>query len=127
MNTKDTISAYQFIHIWCSNVHVSSEWNIKYVLFFQLQIWISNGGIADIFTVFAKTEVVDKDGEFKDKITAFIVERAFGGITNGKAEDKLGIRGSNSKNYIDIIVEFASANCLLNLKSNSNAFVNNFF
>ncbi|XP_060095830.1 complex I assembly factor ACAD9, mitochondrial-like [Heteronotia binoei] len=60
------------------------------------KIWISNGGIADIFTVFARTEVVDKDGATKDKITAFIVERNFGGITNGKPEDKLGIRGSNT-------------------------------
>lgn len=60
------------------------------------KIWISNGGIADIFTVFARTEIVDKDGAVKDKITAFIVERAFGGITNGKPEDKLGIRGSNT-------------------------------
>lgn len=32
----------------------------------------------------------------KDKITAFIVERAFGGVTSGKPEDKLGIRGSNT-------------------------------
>lgn len=32
-----------------------------------------------------------------EKITAFIVERAFGGITNGPPEDKLGIRGSNSE------------------------------
>ncbi|XP_034962168.1 complex I assembly factor ACAD9, mitochondrial isoform X1 [Zootoca vivipara] len=60
------------------------------------KIWISNGGIADIFTVFGRTEVVDKDGAVKDKITAFIVERAFGGVTNGKPEDKLGIRGSNT-------------------------------
>ena len=35
-------------------------------------------------------------GETKDKVTAFIVERDFGGITSGKPEDKLGIRGSNS-------------------------------
>ncbi|XP_078065808.1 complex I assembly factor ACAD9, mitochondrial isoform X1 [Mustelus asterias] len=60
------------------------------------KIWISNGGIADIFTVFARTEVVDKDGNTKDKITAFVVEREFGGITSGKPEDKLGIRGSNT-------------------------------
>uniref|UniRef100_A0A8C5QPV0 Acyl-CoA dehydrogenase family member 9 n=1 Tax=Leptobrachium leishanense TaxID=445787 RepID=A0A8C5QPV0_9ANUR len=60
------------------------------------KIWISNGGLAEIFTVFARTEVVDKDGTTKDKITAFIVERAFGGVTHGKAEDKLGIRGSNT-------------------------------
>ncbi|XP_078517563.1 complex I assembly factor ACAD9, mitochondrial [Lissotriton helveticus] len=60
------------------------------------KVWISNGGLADIFTVFARTEVLDKDGSVKDKITAFIVERAFGGVTNGKPEDKLGIRGSNT-------------------------------
>lgn len=47
--------------------------------------------------MFAKTEVVDSDGSVKDKITAFIVERDFGGVTSGKPEDKLGIRGSNSK------------------------------
>ena len=33
----------------------------------------------------------------KDKVTAFVVEREFGGITSGKPEDKLGIRGSNSE------------------------------
>ncbi|XP_068107935.1 complex I assembly factor ACAD9, mitochondrial [Hyperolius riggenbachi] len=60
------------------------------------KIWISNGGLAEIFTVFARTDVVDKDGTTKDKITAFIVERAFGGVTHGKPEDKLGIRGSNT-------------------------------
>ncbi|KAJ0023932.1 hypothetical protein NQD34_003831 [Periophthalmus magnuspinnatus] len=59
------------------------------------KIWISNGGFADIMTVFARTEVEEK-GVKKDKITAFIVERAFGGITSGKPEDKLGIRGSNT-------------------------------
>ncbi|KAM5292131.1 complex I assembly factor ACAD9, mitochondrial-like [Ctenodactylus gundi] len=60
------------------------------------KVWITNGGLANVFTVFAKTEVVDSDGSVKDKITAFIVERDFGGITNGKPEDKLGIRGSNT-------------------------------
>uniref|UniRef100_A0A671WCF0 Complex I assembly factor ACAD9, mitochondrial n=1 Tax=Sparus aurata TaxID=8175 RepID=A0A671WCF0_SPAAU len=59
------------------------------------KIWISNGAIADVMTVFARTEV-DVDGVKKDKISAFIVERAYGGITSGKAEDKLGIRGSNT-------------------------------
>ncbi|ELK27816.1 Acyl-CoA dehydrogenase family member 9, mitochondrial [Myotis davidii] len=60
------------------------------------KVWITNGGLASIFTVFAKTNVVDSDGSVKDKMTAFIVERDFGGITNGKPEDKLGIRGSNT-------------------------------
>ncbi|XP_024838811.1 complex I assembly factor ACAD9, mitochondrial isoform X1 [Bos taurus] len=60
------------------------------------KVWVTNGGLANVFTVFAKTEVVDSDGSVKDKITAFIVERDFGGVTNGKAEDKMGIRGSNT-------------------------------
>ncbi|XP_030061622.1 complex I assembly factor ACAD9, mitochondrial [Microcaecilia unicolor] len=68
----------------------------KYFLLNGSKVWISNGGLADIFTVFARTEVVDEDGKTKDKITAFIVEKAFGGVTSGKPEDKLGIRGSNT-------------------------------
>uniref|UniRef100_A0A673GNQ8 Acyl-CoA dehydrogenase family member 9, mitochondrial-like n=1 Tax=Sinocyclocheilus rhinocerous TaxID=307959 RepID=A0A673GNQ8_9TELE len=68
----------------------------KHFLLNGSKFWISNGGWADIMTVFARTEVVDKDGQKKDKITAFIVERAFGGVTSGKPEDKLGIRGSNT-------------------------------
>ncbi|XP_014445264.1 acyl-CoA dehydrogenase family member 9, mitochondrial [Tupaia chinensis] len=60
------------------------------------KVWITNGGLATVFTVFAKTEVVAQDGSAKDKITAFIVERGFGGVTSGKPEDKLGIRGSDT-------------------------------
>ncbi|KAM4613851.1 complex I assembly factor ACAD9, mitochondrial [Polymixia lowei] len=70
--------------------------NGKHYLLNGSKIWISNGGMADVMTVFARTDVVDKDGVKKDKISAFIVERAFGGITSGKPEDKLGIRGSNT-------------------------------
>lgn len=66
----------------------------KHYILSGSKIWITNGGLANIFTVFAKTNV-DSDGSVKDKITAFIVERDFGGVTNGKPEDKLGIRGSN--------------------------------
>lgn len=48
-------------------------------------------------TVFAQTEVTDpKTGEKKDKITAFIVERGFGGVTNGPPEKKMGIKCSNT-------------------------------
>lgn len=50
-------------------------------------------------TVFARTEV-EVDGAKKDKITAFIVEKAFGGVSSGKPEDKMGIRGSYSKPFI---------------------------
>ena len=61
------------------------------------KIWISNGGIADIMTVFAQTEITDEvTGEKKDKVTAFIVERGFGGVTNGAPEKKMGIKCSNT-------------------------------
>lgn len=61
------------------------------------KIWISNGGIAEIFTVFAKTPMKDeKTGEMKDKISAFIVERSFGGVTHGPPEKKMGIKASNT-------------------------------
>jgi len=52
------------------------------------KIWITNGGFADFFTVFART-----DGE-SGKLSAFLVERAFAGVSSGKKEDKMGIRAS---------------------------------
>ncbi|HXJ96270.1 MAG TPA: acyl-CoA dehydrogenase family protein [Terriglobia bacterium] len=50
--------------------------------------WITNGGIADVYIVFAKV-----DGE---KFTAFIVERSFPGVSAGAEEHKMGIRGSST-------------------------------
>ena len=52
------------------------------------KIWITNGGFADVYTVFAKV-----DG---DKFTAFIVERGFPGFTQGPEERKMGIKGSST-------------------------------
>jgi len=52
------------------------------------KMWITNGGAADLFTVFAKV-----GGE---KFTAFLVERAFPGVTSGAEEHKMGIRGSST-------------------------------
>lgn len=60
------------------------------------KIWISNGGIADVFTVFAQTPVKLESGDTKDRITAFIVERGFGGVTSGPPEKKMGIKASNT-------------------------------
>lgn len=57
------------------------------------KIWITNGGIANLFTVFAKAPVGD-DGE--EKITAFIVTRDMEGFSSGKEEEKLGIHGSST-------------------------------
>jgi acyl-CoA dehydrogenase family member 9 len=57
------------------------------------KIWITNGGFADVFTVFARTSAPDA-GQ-KPRITAFIVDRAMG-VKNGPPEHKLGIRGSST-------------------------------
>lgn len=47
--------------------------------------------------MFAQTEVVDpKTGKKKDKVTAFIVERGFGGVSSGPPEKKMGIKCSNT-------------------------------
>ena len=47
--------------------------------------------------MFAQTPVKDqKTGEVKDKISAFIVERSFGGVTSGPPEKKMGIKASNT-------------------------------
>ena len=54
------------------------------------KIWITNGGIADFFTVFARTEGTD------GKISVFIVERDYAGVSTGQKEDKLGIRASST-------------------------------
>lgn len=54
------------------------------------KMWISNAGFADLFIVFAKIED-DKN------LTAFIVEKTFGGITLGEEEKKLGIKGSSTR------------------------------
>lgn len=59
------------------------------------KIWITNGGIADVLTVFAKTEMMEA-GQKKEKITAFIVERSMPGFSSGKTEEKLGIHGCNT-------------------------------
>merc|ERR1719511_633166 len=61
------------------------------------KIWISNRGIAEIFTVFAKTPIVDlATGTETEKVSAFIVERSFGGVSHGPPEKKMGIKCSNT-------------------------------
>ncbi len=59
------------------------------------KIWITNGGFAEVFTVFAQTRV-ELDGETKDRITAFIVPRSLDGVSSGPEEKKLGIKGSST-------------------------------
>src|SRR5580658_4815760 len=52
------------------------------------KMWITNGGAADFYTIFAKV-----DGE---KFTAFLVERKFPGVNPGAEEKKMGIKGSST-------------------------------
>ncbi len=70
------------------------------------KLWITNGGIADFFTVFAKTEGTD------GQMTAFIVTRDMGGVTSGPHEDKMGLRAS-STTTIGLDKVRVPANCVL--------------
>lgn len=60
----------------------------KYYILNGQKCWITNGGFADVYTVFAKV-----DG---DKFTGFIVERGMEGFTQGPEEHKMGIKGSST-------------------------------
>ncbi|MFL5302996.1 MAG: acyl-CoA dehydrogenase family protein [Anaeromyxobacteraceae bacterium] len=58
------------------------------------KLWITNGGIADFFTVFAKTP--NPTGSGKASMTAFVVTRDMPGVSVGPHEDKMGIRASST-------------------------------
>jgi alkylation response protein AidB-like acyl-CoA dehydrogenase len=62
----------------------------KYYVVTGQKMWITNGGFADIFIVFAK---IDND----KNLSAFIVEKSFGGITMNEEEHKMGIKGSSTR------------------------------
>ncbi len=55
------------------------------------KMWITNGGFADLFIVFARVT-----GEGDGAFTAFLVERAFPGVSSGKEEHKMGLQGSST-------------------------------
>jgi alkylation response protein AidB-like acyl-CoA dehydrogenase len=56
------------------------------------KLWVTNGGIADFYTIFAKTG--EKDA--RSKLSAFIVTRDMEGVSVGAHEDKMGIRASST-------------------------------
>jgi alkylation response protein AidB-like acyl-CoA dehydrogenase len=62
----------------------------KHYLINGQKMWITNGGFADIFIVFAK---IDSD----KNLSAFIVEKSFGGVTMNEEEHKMGIKGSSTR------------------------------
>ncbi len=68
------------------------------------KMWITNGGFADLYIVFAKV-----DGEH---FTAFIVERGFDGVSTGKEEHKMGLHGSSTTPVILQDVRVPAGNLL---------------
>lgn len=72
------------------------------------KIWITNGGFADLFTVFARTSAADGG---KPRITALLVERGHG-LKNGPSEKKMGIRGSSTTELFFEDVKVPAANVI---------------
>ena len=70
------------------------------------KIWITNGPLADVFTVFARS------GHDHGKLNAFIVERSFTGVKSGPKEDKMGIRASATSTVSFENVQVPAANLL---------------
>ncbi len=70
------------------------------------KIWITNGGLAQVYTVFARTEGTE------GKVTAFIVEAAWPGVSHGSHEDKMGIRASSTTVVSFADVKVPAANVL---------------
>jgi alkylation response protein AidB-like acyl-CoA dehydrogenase len=58
------------------------------------KMWITNGGFADIFIVFAK---IEENGQADKNLSAFVIEKSFGGITMNEPEHKMGIKGSDTR------------------------------
>lgn len=72
---------------------VLSEDGQHYVLNGQ-KMWITNGGFADVYIVFAK---IEEAGQTDKNLSAFIVERGYEGITMNEPEHKMGIKGSDTR------------------------------
>jgi acyl-CoA dehydrogenase family protein 9 len=73
------------------------------------KLWITNGGLAGFYSVFAKTEHDDGKGGKTEKITCFIVEKEREGVSFGEKEDKMGIRASETRAvYFDNVTVPAS-------------------
>lgn len=68
------------------------------------KLWITNGGRAEFYTVFCKTDH-EINGETKEKISCFIVEKGAEGLSFGEKENKMGIRASETRAvYLDKVV-----------------------
>ena len=72
------------------------------------KLWITNGGFADFFTVFARTETANVHG----KMTAFIVTKDMEGVGIGPHEDKMGLRASSTTTVLFDDVHVPAENVL---------------
>ncbi|MES2527164.1 MAG: acyl-CoA dehydrogenase family protein [Bdellovibrionota bacterium] len=61
------------------------------------KLWITNAGMAGFYSVFAKTDHTDAQGNKVEKISCFIVEKDMPGVSFGEKEDKMGIRASETR------------------------------
>ncbi|HXH76538.1 MAG TPA: acyl-CoA dehydrogenase family protein [Bacteriovoracaceae bacterium] len=75
------------------------------------KLWITNGGLAGFYSVFAKTEH-DDNGKKVEKITCFIVEKSMPGVSFGEKEDKMGIRASETRAVYFDNVQVPAANII---------------
>ncbi len=73
--------------------------------------WTTNGGVANLFTVFVRTPDSGPAGR-KNPISAFLVPRDLPGVTPGKEEDKLGLKGSSTTDLILENVPVPEANLI---------------
>ena len=70
------------------------------------KIWITNGGLAELFTVFARTDTEE------GRMSAFLVEAGWPGVSHGEHEDKMGIRASSTTTVAFSDVKVPAANVL---------------
>lgn len=81
----------------------------KYILNGE-KMWVTNGSIADIFILMARTDPSEKGAK---GISAFLIEKGFPGFSVGKKEEKLGIRSSDTVSLILENCEVPASNLLL--------------
>jgi alkylation response protein AidB-like acyl-CoA dehydrogenase len=91
-------------HIETQAVRDGDDWVLN-----GSKIWITNGDIADVISVFA---VTDKALGAHGGVTAFIVETKWPGFTVGKLDDKMGIRGTSTAELIFENLRVPHANVL---------------
>ncbi len=75
------------------------------------KMWITNGGFADLFVVFAQVEQPERAASAERQFTAFLVERAWG-VKSGKEEHKMGLHGSSTTALIFQDVKVPAENVL---------------